>query len=69
MIAFPNDLEGAVAPPRANGELVFDQPWQRSTGPPGGPDYYVGQRNDPKSHRSCSLEWRLVQPDKRQGHT
>jgi hypothetical protein len=29
MIEFPNDLEGAIAPPRVNGELVFDQPWQR----------------------------------------
>jgi nitrile hydratase accessory protein len=23
------DVEGPAAPPRANGELVFDEPWQR----------------------------------------
>jgi nitrile hydratase accessory protein len=27
-VTAPLDLEGAAAPPRANGELVFAQPWE-----------------------------------------
>lgn len=27
-VPLPIDMDGAVAPPRHNGELVFDAPWQ-----------------------------------------
>ncbi len=29
MSEFPLDAVGIAAPPRSNGEVVFDQPWQR----------------------------------------